>query len=76
MASFLGKNAAQCEAKEPPANASGENIFILLNTQHKNIFIFLNINIQQNHFKVSTRTSTLRSPVGFGSAPVGSFEKA
>ena len=65
MASFLGENAAQREAKEPPENASGENIFI-----------FLNINIQQNHLKVSTRISTLRSPVGFGSAPVGNIEEA
>ena len=37
MASFLGENAAQCEAKEPPENASGENIFIFLNIQQNNL---------------------------------------
>ena len=49
MASFLGENAAQCEAKEPPENASGENIFIFLNNIQLNILIFLNI--QQIHLR-------------------------
>ena len=49
MASFLGENAAQCEAKKPPENASGENIFIFLNNIQLNILIFLNI--QQIHLR-------------------------
>ena len=50
MASFLGENAAQCEAKEPPENASGENVFFFLNNLQQNIFNFLNI--QQIHFRL------------------------
>ena len=81
MASFLGENAAQCEAKEPPENASGENVFIFLNIEQNNFnsskwkYLYLPQH-PAKHFKASTRTSTLRSPVGFGSAPVGNIDEA